>query len=28
MAEKILTMRILTEKFGVCRLNKNEIIPE
>lgn len=28
MAEKILTMRLLKEKYGVCRLDKNEAIPE
>jgi len=28
MSEKILTMKLLNEKFGVCRLNKNELIPE
>lgn len=28
MSEKILTMRLLKDKFGVCRLNKNEVIPE
>ncbi|GFP75321.1 ACT domain-containing protein [Clostridium fungisolvens] len=25
--EKILTMRLLRDKYGVCRLDKNEIIP-
>jgi len=28
MSEKILTMKLLKERFGVCRLNKNEPIPE
>ena len=28
MIEKILTMKLLKEKYGVCRLNKNELIPE
>ena len=28
MSEKILTMKLLNEKFGVCRLNKNEPIPD
>lgn len=28
MVEKILTMKLLKEKFGVCRLDKNELIPE
>jgi uncharacterized protein len=28
MSEKILTMKLLKERFGVCRLNKNELIPE
>ncbi|WP_298839585.1 ACT domain-containing protein [Clostridium sp.] len=28
MLEKILTMKVLAEKFGVCRLNKNALIPE
>jgi hypothetical protein len=28
MTEKILTMRLLKEKYGVCRLDKNELIPE
>lgn len=28
MAEKILTMKLLKDKFGVCRLNKNERVPE
>ncbi|MBU3098933.1 MULTISPECIES: ACT domain-containing protein [Clostridium] len=28
MSEKILTMKLLNEKFAVCRLNKNEQIPE
>ena len=28
MSEKILTMKLLNEKFGVCRLNKNELIPD
>ena len=28
MVEKILTMKLLKEKYGVCRLNKNELIPE
>ncbi|APC40849.1 ACT domain-containing protein [Clostridium estertheticum] len=28
MSEKILTMKLLNEKFSVCRLNKNEQIPE
>ncbi|MBU3186850.1 ACT domain-containing protein [Clostridium estertheticum] len=26
MLEKILTMKLLKEKFAVCRLNKNELI--
>ena len=28
MPEKILTMKLLKEKYGVCRLNKTELIPE
>ncbi len=28
MTNKILTMKLLKEKFGVCRLTKNELIPE
>jgi len=28
MSEKILTMKLLKETFGVCRLNKDELIPE
>ena len=28
MAEKILTMKLLKEKYGVCRLDKAELIPE
>ncbi|MFW2487415.1 ACT domain-containing protein [Clostridium chromiireducens] len=28
MVEKILTMRLLKEIYGVCRLDKNELIPE
>lgn len=28
MSEKILTMKLLKEKFGVCRLSQNESIPE
>jgi len=28
MIEKILTMKLLNQKFGVCRLDKNELIPE
>lgn len=28
MAEKILTMKLLNEKYGVCRLNKTDLIPE
>jgi len=28
MVEKILTMKLLKEKYGVCRLNKNKLIPE
>ena len=28
MSEKILTMKLLKERFGVCRLIKNELIPE
>ncbi|MBK1813812.1 ACT domain-containing protein [Clostridium sp. YIM B02505] len=27
MVEKILTMRLLKDKYGVCRLHKNELIP-
>ncbi|NMF06829.1 ACT domain-containing protein [Clostridium beijerinckii] len=27
MSEKILTIRLLEEKYGVCRLNNNESIP-
>jgi len=28
MSEKMLTMKLLNEKFAVCRLNKNELIPD
>ena len=28
MEEKILTMRLMEEKFGVCRLDREEVIPE
>ncbi len=28
MVEKILTMKLLKERYGVCRLDKNELIPE
>ena len=28
MVKKILTMKLLKEKYGVCRLEKNELIPE
>ncbi|AWK52844.1 MAG TPA: ACT domain-containing protein [Clostridium sp.] len=28
MSEKILTMKLLKEKYGVCRLDKTELIPE
>jgi len=28
MVEKILTMKLLKEKYGVCRLGKTELIPE
>lgn len=28
MVEKILTMRLLKDIYGVCRLDKNELIPE
>jgi hypothetical protein len=28
MVEKILTMKLLKEKCGVCRLDKTELIPE
>jgi len=28
MSEKILTMKLLKEKYGVCRLDKNDLIPE
>jgi hypothetical protein len=28
MVEKILTMKLLKEKYGVCRLNETELIPE
>ncbi|MBU3214011.1 ACT domain-containing protein [Clostridium estertheticum] len=28
MSEKILTMKLLNEKFAVCRLNKNESMPK
>ncbi|MGY0372375.1 ACT domain-containing protein [Clostridium sp. JNZ J1-5] len=28
MLEKILTMRLLKEKYGVCRLDKTDLIPE
>jgi hypothetical protein len=27
MSEKILTMKLLREKYGVCRLDKTELIP-
>ena len=27
MVEKILTMKLLKEKYGVCRLDKTELIP-
>lgn len=27
MEEKILTMKLLNGKYGVCRLDKNELIP-
>lgn len=27
MEEKILTMKLLNNKYGVCRLDKNELIP-
>lgn len=27
MPEKVLTMKLLKEKFGVCRLNKDDLIP-
>ncbi|BCZ45645.1 amino acid-binding protein [Clostridium gelidum] len=27
MIEKILTLKLLKEKYGVCRLDKNELIP-
>ena len=28
MIEKILTMKLLKEKYGVCRLDKTELIPD
>lgn len=28
MVEKILTMKLLKEKYGVCRLDKTELIPQ
>jgi len=28
MTEKILSMKLLKEKYGVCRLDKNELLPE
>ncbi|MEQ8198568.1 MAG: ACT domain-containing protein [Clostridiaceae bacterium] len=28
MASKILTMKLLEEKYGICRLDKTELIPE
>jgi len=28
MIEKILTMKLLNQKFGVCSLDKNELIPK
>lgn len=28
MSGKILTMKLLKEKFGVCRLSKDELVPE
>ena len=28
MIEKILTMKLLKEKYGVCSLDKNELIPK
>ena len=28
MVEKILTMKLLKDKYGVCRLDKTELIPE
>ena len=28
MKEKILTMKLLEERFGVCRLDKTELIPK
>lgn len=28
MPEKILTLKLMKGMFGVCRLNKNELIPE
>jgi hypothetical protein len=28
MSEKILTMKLLKEKYGVCRLNKTDLIPD
>lgn len=28
MSEKILTMKLLKEEYGVCRLDKTELIPE
>lgn len=27
MVEKILTMKLLNDKYGVCRLDKSELIP-
>ena len=28
MTDKILTMKLLKEKYGVCRLDKTELVPE
>ena len=28
MSEKLLTIKLLHNKLGVCRLNKDELIPE
>ena len=28
MTGKILTMKLLKENYGVCRLDENELIPE
>lgn len=28
MSEKLLTLKLLSEKFGVCRLDKNTLIPD